>query len=225
MRNGFRQISCILHFIGNLLEILGLIILFPLIIVLIYWGQRADGCITAVAFIIAALISGIDAILNLYIKSPLVLGLSIFIMGVIISFLFSLFLSINYKGKSIGARTVDPTFKRIRLIHKQEIDLFSKMVEGIKDIPNIRMIGPLSSENRVSTISFVMKEMETAYVGIILTEDYNIATRTGVHCAPLIHKQWGTLPAGSTRLSLGYFNNEDDVDHVVKSVAKVASGD
>jgi len=71
--------------------------------------------------IIAALISGIDAILNLYIESPLVLGLSIFIMGVFISFLFSLILSINYKGKSIGARTVDPTFKGIRLIKKQEV--------------------------------------------------------------------------------------------------------
>ena len=57
MRNGFRRISCILHFIGNLLEILGLVLLFPLIIVLIYWGQRNDGWITATAFVIAALIS------------------------------------------------------------------------------------------------------------------------------------------------------------------------
>jgi len=58
MRKGFRQISCILHFIGNLLEILGLILLFPLIVVLVYWGGvRGDGVVTAVAFIIAALIS------------------------------------------------------------------------------------------------------------------------------------------------------------------------
>jgi trk system potassium uptake protein TrkH len=57
MRNGFRRISCIFHFIGNLLEILGLILLFPLIVVLIYWGQKGDGCITAIAFVIAALIS------------------------------------------------------------------------------------------------------------------------------------------------------------------------
>jgi len=71
--------------------------------------------------IIAALISGIDAILNLYLKNPLVIGLSVFFMGVIISFLLTLFLSINYKGKSLGARTIDPTFKRIRLIKRQEI--------------------------------------------------------------------------------------------------------
>ncbi len=57
MRNGFRRISCIFHYIGNLLEILGLILLFPLIVVLVYWGQRGDGLFTATAFVIPALIS------------------------------------------------------------------------------------------------------------------------------------------------------------------------
>jgi trk system potassium uptake protein TrkH len=57
MRNGFRRISCIFHFIGNLLEILGLILLFPLIIVVIYWGQKGDGWETATSFVVAAIIS------------------------------------------------------------------------------------------------------------------------------------------------------------------------
>jgi trk system potassium uptake protein TrkH len=46
-----------LHFIGNLLEILGLILLFPLIVVLVYWGRIGDGWITATSFVIASLIS------------------------------------------------------------------------------------------------------------------------------------------------------------------------
>ena len=71
--------------------------------------------------IIAALISGIDAILNLYINNPLVIGLSVFFWGVIISILITSFLSINYKGKSLGARSIDPSFKKIRLIKKEEI--------------------------------------------------------------------------------------------------------
>ena len=46
------------HYIGNLLEILGLILLFPLIVVLVYWGrQEGDGLFTATAFVIPALIS------------------------------------------------------------------------------------------------------------------------------------------------------------------------
>jgi len=46
-----------LHFVGNLLEILGLILLFPLVIVFIYWGQMNDGWITAAAFVVTSLIS------------------------------------------------------------------------------------------------------------------------------------------------------------------------
>ena len=57
MRKGFRKINCIFHFIGGLLEILGLILLFPLIIVIAYWGQMGDGWLTAIAFIVTALIS------------------------------------------------------------------------------------------------------------------------------------------------------------------------
>ena len=57
MRKGFRRVNCIFHFVGGLLEILGLVLLFPLIVVLIYWGQMGDGLITAAAFVITALIS------------------------------------------------------------------------------------------------------------------------------------------------------------------------
>ena len=57
MRNGFRRISCILHFVGGLLEILGLILLFPLIVVIMYWGRMGDGWITAIAFVVTSLIS------------------------------------------------------------------------------------------------------------------------------------------------------------------------
>jgi len=52
MRNGFLRINCILHFIGGLLEILGLVLLLPLAVVLIYWGQMGDGWLTATAFVV-----------------------------------------------------------------------------------------------------------------------------------------------------------------------------
>ncbi len=71
--------------------------------------------------IIAALLSGIDVILEQYLKNPFVLGLSIFYFGVIVSFILTLALSISFKGTSLGARLIEPNFKRIRLIKKQEI--------------------------------------------------------------------------------------------------------
>jgi len=71
--------------------------------------------------IIVALLSGIDVILEQYLKDPFVLSLSIFYFGVLISFIFTLILSTPYKGKSLGSRTIEPNFNKIRLIKKEEI--------------------------------------------------------------------------------------------------------
>lgn len=71
--------------------------------------------------IITAIVSGFDSVAQVFISNPWALGLACFIWGVIISVLFSLILSISYKGKSLGAYTIDPTFKRVRLLKKQEL--------------------------------------------------------------------------------------------------------
>jgi trk system potassium uptake protein TrkH len=55
MRNRFQRANCIFHFTGNLLGVLGLIILLPLIVVLIYWGKNGDGWHTIIAFVIPSL--------------------------------------------------------------------------------------------------------------------------------------------------------------------------
>jgi DNA-binding Lrp family transcriptional regulator len=71
--------------------------------------------------IITALISGIDVVLERYLKNPFVLGLSIFYLGFLAAVIFTLFFSIKYKGKSIGEKTIDPAFRKIRLPKKEEL--------------------------------------------------------------------------------------------------------
>ena len=57
MRKGFRRLNCIFYFIGGLLEILGLVVLFPIIFVIAYWGQNGDGVKTCIAFLVPSLFS------------------------------------------------------------------------------------------------------------------------------------------------------------------------
>ena len=57
MRNRFQRLNSILHFIGDLLTILGLILLVPVIAVCLYWGRNGDGWRTLTAFLIASLVS------------------------------------------------------------------------------------------------------------------------------------------------------------------------
>jgi DNA-binding Lrp family transcriptional regulator len=71
--------------------------------------------------IIAAIISGVDKYTQIYIPNPWSFGVACFIVGVLISIVFSLFLSINYKNKSLGAISIDPSFKKIRFLKKEEL--------------------------------------------------------------------------------------------------------
>ena len=45
-------------------------------------------------------------------------------------------------------------------------------------------------------------------IGLFLDADWNIAVRTGLHCAPLAHEALGTAPQGSVRFSFGPFNTD-----------------
>ena len=76
MRNRFQRINGILHFLGNLLGILGLIILLPLIMVFIYWGEGNEGWVTVTAFVVPALISFIIGIILHYLFREEKLGLT-----------------------------------------------------------------------------------------------------------------------------------------------------
>jgi cysteine desulfurase/selenocysteine lyase len=61
-------------------------------------------------------------------------------------------------------------------------------------------------------------------VGTMLDVDYNIACRTGLHCAPLVHEQLGTDKIhGTVRLSLGAFNTEEHIDTVIEAVKDIAA--
>ncbi|WP_407537487.1 aminotransferase class V-fold PLP-dependent enzyme [Cetobacterium somerae] len=66
-------------------------------------------------------------------------------------------------------------------------------------------------ENNVGVISieandYTPQELENIF------NDGGIITRRGLHCAPLAHKHMETDKNGTLRLSVGYFNDEEDLD-------------
>jgi len=72
--------------------------------------------------IITAINSGVDVIVQkFYITNIWALGMSIFVVGIPVTCFFGLLFSIRFKGKSLGSYILDPSFKRLRLITKQEI--------------------------------------------------------------------------------------------------------
>ena len=74
-----------------------------------------------------------------------------------------------------------------------------------------------------ATLTFNVEGLEARDVGIMLDVDHNIAARTGLHCAPLVHEQIGTAKIhGSVRFGIGPFNTKEDVDTAVNAVREIA---
>jgi selenocysteine lyase/cysteine desulfurase len=60
-------------------------------------------------------------------------------------------------------------------------------------------------------------------VGVMLDVDHNIATRTGLHCAPLVHRQLGIEDThGGVRFSVGAFNTEAHINAAIAAIEDIA---
>ena len=108
-------------------------------------------------------------------------------------------------------------------IHGQEMALAKRLVEGLRGIEGVQLYCCDNLDNHLSTILMNLDGVDPSDVGVMLDVDHNIATRTGLHCAPLVHRQLGTEEThGGVRFSVGAFNAEVDVATAIAAVGDVA---
>ncbi len=111
----------------------------------------------------------------------------------------------------------------IENIHNKEMALWNRLRKGLSEIENVTLYCANSDENQNPVLSFNLKGFESGDVGTILDVDYNIACRTGLQCAPLVHVGLGTDQIhGTVRLSIGPFNTEEHIDKAIEAVKEIA---
>ena len=108
-------------------------------------------------------------------------------------------------------------------IRKHEEDLCEYMLSRLEEVPNIVIYGPKDSKKRAAVISINIGNMDSGEITFLLDSEYDIATRSGIHCAPLAHKTLGTLEQGAVRFSLGYFNTKKDIDIAIEVLKQIAN--
>lgn len=111
----------------------------------------------------------------------------------------------------------------LETIKKHKLRLTSRFYRGIKDLPNIDIAGPGLNTARTSTISLTFADVDPAEVSVLLDREYDIMTRSGLHCAPLAHKELGTYPEGTLRFSIGFFNTEQEIDKTLEALKEVTN--
>ena len=102
--------------------------------------------------------------------------------------------------------------------------LTARLLGGLREIPGVALIGPDSVENRVGVFSLDFPGKDNAEIAARLEEGFGILTRCGLHCAPSAHRTLGTFPRGTVRLSLGWFNTEDDIGRALQAIKAVSAG-
>lgn len=101
-------------------------------------------------------------------------------------------------------------------IFDHERELARILLEGIAEIPGIRVLG--SAENRIGTVAFDVEGVHAHDVGQYL-DAQGVAVRVGHHCAQPLHRRFGVT--ASPRASTYLYNNAEDCRRFLTALAEV----
>ena len=107
-------------------------------------------------------------------------------------------------------------------IRQKELSLMRRFYEGVSQIPGVRVYGDFTTEERAPVVALNIRDYDSSEVSYELSAVYGIITRPGAHCAPLMHKAFGTTAQGAVRFSFSHYNTEAEVDLAVNAVRELA---
>ena len=104
--------------------------------------------------------------------------------------------------------------------HEEKVRaLTQRLIEALSENNNIIIFGINGQKCGYGIVSFAVEGYDSNDIGSILDDEFDIAVRTGYHCAPYIHDYLGDKPySGTVRIGIGPFNTDQDVDDLIESL-------
>jgi selenocysteine lyase/cysteine desulfurase len=128
--------------------------------------------------------------------------------------------SVGIAGLAEGIRFIQETGPAQILSHEKK--LVNMLAQGLAAIPGVSIFTAGKVNEQAPVISFNISGYEPGEVGAILDQAFDIKVRSGLHCSPEAHKTLGTFPKGTVRLSPGFFNTVEQIEHTLEAIAKIA---
>ena len=110
----------------------------------------------------------------------------------------------------------------IDTVRAREQELMRRFYEGIKDIENVTVYGDFGGKERCAIVTLNIGDYDSSEVSDALLTEYGISTRSGGHCAPLMHEALGTIEQGAVRFSFSHYNTDEEVDAAILAVRELA---
>jgi len=103
-------------------------------------------------------------------------------------------------------------------VKAQEDSMLEYLLDGIRSVPDVRILGPEDSNERLGVVSFVVEGVHPHDVGQVL-DAADVAVRVGHHCAIPLHRFFGVK--SSSRASMSITSTRGEIDQLVDGLAKV----
>jgi cysteine desulfurase family protein len=112
----------------------------------------------------------------------------------------------------------------IDTVRNHELNLVRILREQLPTIPGLVLHGAAAIDYQGSALSFTIAGQDPAAIAFRLDRNYDIQTRAGLHCAPDAHRSIGTFPQGTVRISPGWFNSQQHIEHLLCALSGLAKG-
>lgn len=108
-------------------------------------------------------------------------------------------------------------------LYQKEQELMWSFYRQVCEIPLVRVYGDFEQKKRAPIVTLNIGDYEAGLVSDELLTRFEIATRAGAHCAPLMHEALGTKEQGAVRFSFSHFNTMDEINRGIEAVRILAT--
>lgn len=109
----------------------------------------------------------------------------------------------------------------IDAIREKEQEYMWKFYHAVKDLPGVTIYGDFDTKERCAIVTLNIGDYDSSEVSDELLMTYDISTRPGAHCAPLMHEALGTVEQGAVRFSFSHFNTEEEIQSAIRAVEEL----
>lgn len=108
-------------------------------------------------------------------------------------------------------------------ILEHETKLTVYLLKRLHEVTGVEISAEYAADKQVGIVSFTFSGYRSDELGTILNEDFNIAVRTGYHCAPFIHEYLRDKEKlGTVRVGIGQFTEKEDVDKLIDALHELS---
>lgn len=108
-------------------------------------------------------------------------------------------------------------------LHSRISGQTTSLNDGLRLLEGVTVHSPAETPN-AGIVSFAIDGVDSREAATILDQSFGVQCRAGFHCAPLVHKAYGTAESGgSLRLSPGPFTKDSDIETAIEAVQQLSS--